>query len=126
MEGGCHGDLDVKGQNNLVRVREIAAVAIIEAIAKMRLARGGQPNQVAAIQRSGHQARDLVDIWYDLPNKDAPGRRGPAQIATVIEIEGNVIVRSQGKTIYRRHQEVRAHVLYLVYLSSAIERKGKQ
>lgn len=34
-----HGDLDTKGQNNLVRVREMVAVAIIETTVKQRLAR---------------------------------------------------------------------------------------
>ena len=40
LEGGYHGDLDVEGQNHLARVREIAAVFIIEATAKQRFARG--------------------------------------------------------------------------------------
>ena len=34
LEGGYYGDLDVKGQNDLARVREIAAIATIEATAK--------------------------------------------------------------------------------------------
>ena len=54
LEGGYHGDLDVKGQNNLARVREIAAVSIIEATAKQRLARGDKRQQVAALQRADY------------------------------------------------------------------------
>lgn len=32
-------------------------------------------------------------IWYDFPIAGAPGWRGPAQIATVNESEGNAIAR---------------------------------
>ena len=42
------------------------------------------------------------------------------QIVTGNKGEGNVTVRSQGKCLDRRHQEVRAHVPYLVYLSAII------
>ena len=88
--------------------------------------RGDTRNQVAALERAEHQPGDLVDIWYDLPNKDTPGWRGPAQIASVQETEGNVRVRSQWKTLDRRSQEVRAQVPYLVYLSSVIDHKAYQ
>ena len=90
----------------------------------MRLQRGDKRNQVASIERSEHQPGDLVDIWYDPPNKDTPGWRGPAQISSVQIDEGNVTVRFQGKTLDRRYQEVRAHVPYLVYLSSVLDHKA--
>ena len=45
LEGWYFGDLDVRGRNNLARVRETAAVVIIEAIAKARLARGDYHKQ---------------------------------------------------------------------------------
>ena len=54
------------------------------------------------------------------PNDDTPGWRGPAQIPTVNEGEGKVAVRFPGETLDRPHQEVRAHVPYLVYLSAFI------
>ena len=73
-----------------------------------------------------HRPGDLVDIWYDLPNEDAPGWRGPAQIATVIEGEGDLTVRSQGKTSDRRRQEVRIHVAYLVDLPSVVHSRSHQ
>lgn len=57
---------------------------------------------------------DLVDIWYDPPNKDAPGWRGPAQISSISIDDGSVIARFQGRTRDRRHQEVRVHMPYLV------------
>lgn len=123
---GHHGDLNVKGQNAVAGVREIAAVAINEATAKQRLDRGDKRNQFAAIRRSEHQAGDLVDIWYDPPNEDAPGWRGPAQIAVVNEHEGDVIVGFEGKTLYRRHQQVRARVPCLVYSSPVIGHKARQ
>ena len=96
-------------------VREIAAVVVIEAIAKQRLQRGGYHKQIAAQERAEIQQGDFGDIWCDPPNKDTPGRRGPAQIASVNLGEGNVTVRFQGRTLDGRHQEARVHVLYLVY-----------
>ena len=62
-EGGYHGDLDTRGQNNFVRVRETVAVATIEATAEKRSARGGKSNQAVAMERGQHQPSDLVDIW---------------------------------------------------------------
>ena len=92
----------------------------------MRVSRSDKRNQVASIERSEHLPGDLVDIWYDPLNKDIPGWRGPAQISPVNTDEGNVIFRSQGKTLDRRDQEVRAHVRYLVFLRSALEHKVVQ
>lgn len=71
-------DIDAEGQGNLARVREIAAVAIIEATAKQRLQRGDERDQIVAQQRSEHQFVDLVDIWYDFSNKDIRGWMGPS------------------------------------------------
>lgn len=126
LEGGYHGDLDAKGQIHIHRVREIVSVAITEATAKQRFVRGSTRNQVVSIERSEHQPGDLVDIWYDPPNADTFVWRGPAQIAAVNGSEGNVPVRFQGKTLDRRHQEVRTHVPYLVYLPAVVEHKHHQ
>ena len=120
LEGGYHGDLSVGGQNDLARARGIAAVAIIEAIAKARPQRGDYHKMIAAQERAELQAGDLVDIWYDPQNEDTPGWRGLAQIASVNFGEGNLIVRFQGRTLDRRHQEVRVHVPYLVFTVTAI------
>lgn len=65
-----------------MRVRGIAAVSIAEATAKQRFARGDKRNQVVAMERSEHNLGNSVDIWHDLTNKDIPGWRCPAQIAT--------------------------------------------
>ena len=78
------------------------------------------------MRRAEHQPGDLVDIWYDPPNKDTPGWRGPAQISSVNEDEGNITVRFQGRTLDRRPQEVRVHVPYLVYLSIVLFHKDEQ
>ena len=93
---------------------------------KQRLQRGDKRNQVVAQERSEHQPGDLVDIWYDLPNKDTPGWRGRAQIASVNLGEGNVAVRFQGSTLDRRLQEVRVHVPYLVYMLALIDSKAEE
>lgn len=50
LEGGYHGDLDATGQNKPARVMKIAAVAIIEATAKQRLARGDRGEMTVAQQ----------------------------------------------------------------------------
>ena len=120
LEGGYLEDFDVRGQNDLAGVREIAAVAIIEATVEARLRRGDYHKQIAAQERAEHQPADLVDIWYDPPSKDTPGWRGPAQIASVNVGEGNVIVRFQGRTLDRRRRALRVHVLYLVYPATLI------
>ena len=104
----------------------MAAVAIIEATAKMRLSRGDGRDQIANIERSEHVLGDLIDIWIDQPNKDPPRLRGPAQISSVNTGENNVIVRFQGKTLDRRHQEIRAHVPYLAFLSSMLDHNATQ
>ena len=97
LEGGYYGDLDVKGQNDLARVREIVAIYTIEAIVKQRFARGDKRQHVVALQRAQYLPGDLVDIWYDPPNEDTFGWRGPAQIASIQGNEGNVIARFQGE-----------------------------
>lgn len=99
FEEGYYGDLDVGGQNDLARVREIAAVARIQATAKQHWQRGDHHRQIVVQERAEHQPGDLVDIWCDPLNKDTPARRGPAQIASVNFGEGNVTVRSQGRDI---------------------------
>ena len=117
LEGGYYGDLGVKGQDDFARVREIAAVAIIQAIVQQRFQRGGKRNQVVAQERADHSPGDLLDP----PNKDIPGWRRPAKIASVNFGEGNVTVRFQGGTLDRRYQEVRMHVPYSVYLPSLVD-----
>lgn len=126
LEGGYRGGLDTKGQNNVVRVREVAAIAVIQVMVQHGFARGGKRNQIASMERSEHKPGDLVDIWYDPPNIETPGWRGPAQIATVNDGEGNVTARFQGRTVGRRHQEARAHMPYLVYLLALVSRNEYQ
>ena len=62
LEGGYYGDLDVTGQHNLARVKEIAAISIIEPTAKQRFARGDKRQQVVALQGAEYLPGDLVDI----------------------------------------------------------------
>lgn len=123
VEGGYHGGLDQRGQNNLVSVREIVAVAIVEAIATQRIQRDDTRKQTVAQERAEHQPGDLVDIWYDPLNKDIPGWRGPALVVSVDVGGGNIIVRFQGRIFDCHHQAVRMHVLYLVYMLVFIDPK---
>lgn len=120
LEGGCHGGLDAKGRNNRARVREIAAVAITEVIATQRLARADKRNQVVAMERSEHKPGDLVDIRYDHPNKDIPGWRGPAQIDTVNDGEGNIIARPQGRIL----EELESTVSRFIAVGVVLQQPG--
>ena len=78
------------------------------------------------MERSEHRPGDLVDIWFDPPNKDTPGWRGPAQISSINDGEGNITVRFQGRTLDRRHQEVRQHVPYFIFVATLIPHKDTQ
>ena len=80
---------------------------MIQITAQMRLQRGEDRNQVAAQEKTEHEPGDLVNIWYDHPNKDTPGWKGPAQIAPVNVGEGDVAARSHGRKLDRRYQESR-------------------
>ena len=126
MEGRYCTDLGANGQNNLAWVREIVAVAIIEAIARQRFQRGDYHKQVAAQERAEHQPGDLVDIRYDFPSTGIPGWRGPSQIASVNVGKCNVTVRVQGRTFDRRRQEVRMRVPYLVCMLILIDSQQKE
>lgn len=91
-------------------MREVATVAAIEATAEARLARGDYHKPIPAQERAEHRPGDLVDIWYDPPNNDTPGWRGPASVVSPSFGECNFAVRFQGRTLDRRQQEVLVHV----------------
>lgn len=82
LEGCYFGDLDVMGQNHLARVREINAVAILDAAARHRLQRGDKHQQVVTTERAEHRPGDLVDIWYDPPHTEAMLTEGVLTHAT--------------------------------------------
>lgn len=126
QEGGYHGDLDATGQNTFARVRQFDAVAIVEATARQRPARGDKRNQVAAMERSEHAFGDLVDIWYDPPNKDIRGWRGPAQIAIVNDGGADIILSSRERMLDSRYQEVRAFVPDWVFLFAPVTHEEEQ
>lgn len=129
VHGGLHRrnavhDLSAEGLRDLARAREIAAAQIIEATALSRLQMANIHKTVAAVERSEHAPNDLVDIWYEPSNKEFSGWRGPAQVVTINDREGNMSVRFQGRTLHRKPQEVRPHVPYLVYALGLFEHKG--
>eukprot|EP00971_Amphidinium_carterae_P297236 5905067-Amphidinium_carterae.2 len=59
-----------------------------------------------------------VDIWYEPTNKETGSWRGPATVASIQESEGNVTVRYQGRTLDRRAQEVREHIVYHIFYAA--------
>ena len=105
-------------------MREIAATAIIEVTALARLQRADRHKTVAAIGLAEHTVGDLVDIWYEPSTKDVSGWRGPAQIATINDSDGNITVRFQGRTLDRKHQEVRYPISYFVYCNGSFAQKA--
>ena len=80
LEGGYFGGLDVRRQNNLAGVREVAAVAIIEATARQRLELGDFHTQIVAQELAEHQAADLVDIWHDRLTRTLQDGKGPLRL----------------------------------------------
>ena len=106
-------------------VREVAAMNIVEATARQRMARADRHNTRPAIQRMQYKPRDLVDVWFEPSTKDQKGWRGPAEILSINADDGNVTVRIQGRTIDRQSSEVREHIPYLVFASALLEDQCK-
>ena len=98
------------------RVREIAAVNIIEGNAKERIARANRHNTRPAAQLSDYKIKDQVDIWFDPSNKDMKGWRGPGTVCNVQPDEGNLEVRMQGRTLLRGYAQVRPHIAFFIYI----------
>ena len=121
LEGGhagqCHDHARVEtNEHNRARVREIAAINIIEATAQQRLERVDRSNSRPAIELQEYKPHDLVDIWFEPQNKDQKGWRGPGEILSINADEGNYSVKIQGRTLSRRAQEVRPHIPYFIYM----------
>ena len=99
------------------RVREIACTNIIEHHAKRRVERAHHARTQNPIEAYEYTPGELVDAWFEPPNKDNPrGWRGPGKILSVNTEEGNVTIRYQGHTLDRRMQEVRPHIAFLIDL----------
>ena len=89
MEGGHTGQVQsmARGATQVrheARVREVAAMNIVEATARQRLARADRHNTRPAIQRMDYKPKDLVDIWFEPSNKDQKGWRGPGEVVTFL------------------------------------------
>ena len=123
IEGGHNAEFDDKLQSQLssqrhhARVREVAAINMIEVLAKMRMQRADRSRSRGAINLKEIKSDDLVDIWIKPEKKGVEGWRGPGQVVQVNAEDGNVSVRYQGRIRDGKAQEVRLHVPYLVFLS---------
>lgn len=109
-------ELSGAGQRHIARVREIAAAQIIESTALSRMTQADKGKTVPALERHENEVGDLVDIWFEPQHKEAPGWRGPAKVENVNDDAKSIAVSFQGRTLFRRPQEVRTHVPYLVFL----------
>ena len=120
LEGGHSGQVESQSRletntRHHARVREIAAMNIIEATARARLVRADKHNTRLAAERLQFQPGYLCDIWFEPANKDQTGWRGPAEVQSINAADGNLSVRIQGRTLNRVVGEVREHIPYLVY-----------
>ena len=97
------------------RVREIAAMNIIEATARVRLVRADKHSIRPAAELLQFSPGELCDIWFEFLNKHQSGWRGPSEVLSVNAAEGNVSVPIQGRTLNRRISEIREHIPYLVF-----------
>ena len=118
--------LNTKNPNNLARAREIAIATIIRTTTKPRSARGDKRNQIIALERNEHKPKDLLNIWYDLPNQDTPNWLNPTQIAIVNDDDPHSTAKFQGRTLDRGYQEIRVHVPYLVFTLADVSRKENE
>ena len=59
-----------------------------------------------------------VDFWLKPPKSTEDGWRGPAEILSVNEEDGNLTVRMQGRTIDRQGSEAREHIPYFIFASA--------
>ena len=127
LEGGHSGEIDsmARAETNAhdhARVREVAAINIIEATAHQRLERVDRSNTRPAMELQEFKESDLVDIWFEPLNKDQKGWRGPAEILSINSKDGNYSVRMQGRTLNRQAREVRTplHTCYTYLLPRTI------
>ena len=121
LEGGHPGQVLAQSRvetnsKNEARVREVAAINIIEATAEARLERVDRYNTRGAMELQDLKPSDIVDIWFEPSTKDMVGWRGPAEILSMNLAEGNYSVRYQGRTLIMMSQEVRPHIAFFTFL----------
>ena len=126
LEGGHLGEVAslARKETNArseARVREIAAMNIIESTAQARLSRAFRTHARGAIELREYQPQEKVDIWFEPTQKDQSGWRGPAEVLSANSREGNYSVRLQGRTLIRTPQEVRPHIAFFIYMMTFFE-----
>ena len=125
LEGGHVQEYDdeTQGPNSELRhqakVRELAAINMIEVLAKWRIQRASKSRTRGAMNLKEINQGDIVDLWIKPEKKGVEGWRGPGQVIEVNSDEGNVSIRYQGRIRDRKAQEVRLHIPYLVFLSAS-------
>ena len=126
LEGGHLGEVAslARKETNArseARVREIAAMNIIESTAQARLSRAFRTHTRGAIELNEYHPQEKVDIWFEPTQKDQSGWRGPAEVLSANSREGNYSVRLQGRTLIRTPQEVRPHIAFFIYMMTFFE-----
>ena len=94
------------------RLREIAVEAIVQEHSRSRIQRALRHHTRPPLEWKELEPGSSVDIWFEPANKETSGWRGPAKVVSLQPDEGNVTVRWQGRTLDRRPQEVRKHVIF--------------
>eukprot|EP00971_Amphidinium_carterae_P064373 1274963-Amphidinium_carterae.1 len=95
------------------RAREIAASSIVEEHAKQRMTRALRHQSRPAVEEFAYEPGTAVDFYTPQVGKETPTWRGPAQIVSVQP--GSVTLRWQSRTMERRTQEVRPHIILLCH-----------
>ena len=95
------------------RVREIAIQSIIQASSLARTRRAAS-TRTSSSGQGLYEPGDLVD-WHRPPaSKDESGWRGPAQVVRNVPSDGGVIIKSNGRELPCRYQDVR-HTLLVAH-----------
>eukprot|EP00971_Amphidinium_carterae_P351093 6491908-Amphidinium_carterae.1 len=112
--------IELEGEHTLTpsRLREVAIESIVQESQRARMQRALRHRTRKPIEMKNLSVGMPVDIWYEPTNKETGGWRGPATVASIQESEGNITVRYQGRTLDRRAQEVREHIIYHVFFAA--------
>ena len=102
---------------SVIRLREIALSAMVEATALSRMRLAENYNSRLSGDLLGLEVGDSVDIHRTPANKDLSGWRGPCEVLSVGKLDSGVIdVRWGGRTMSCRIQDVRKTVLFVFLL----------
>jgi hypothetical protein len=100
---------------HVVRLRELAISAMVEATAQSRMRMAENSKTRMSGELLGLEPEDQVDLYRKPARKDLSGWRGPAEIVSVNDIpRGMISLKWGGKVINARVQDARKH--FMIFL----------